>query len=254
MRSRAESSRPPAATRLLALPPAAAQPPARPPREGSSFRRPPPWRRLALGGGCAVAVCLLAWQAAAAHLRFNLSPCVPRGVYYLASGEPVRAGQLVLACPPVRAAGLALRRHYLRPGSCPGGTKPIGKLVAALSGDRLELAPAGIKINGRLLPATATRPVDSAGRPLPRQPAGERRVAAGEVWLLSPHPRSFDSRYFGPVGAGQVLGTMTPLITAGGADPATLAREIRRAHRRPERRAALVDAGPGLCASFVMSP
>ena len=224
MQRRAETSRPPAAARphaaaggRLALP------------------RPAPWRRLAIGGGCAVAVCLLAWQAAA-HLRFNLSPCVPRGVYYLASGEPVRAGQLVLACPPAGAAELALRRHYLRPGSCPGGTKPIGKLVAALSGDRLEVALAGIKVNGRLLSSTATRAVDSRGRPLPGQPAGERRVAPGEVWLLSAHPRSFDSRYFGPVGAAQVLGAMTPLITAGGVDPTTLAAEIRRAHLRPDRR------------------
>ena len=234
MRRRAEISRPPEPARLLAHPSQAARPRAWPPREGSSCRRPAPWRRLALGGACAIAICLLAWQAAA-HLRFNLSPCIPRGAYYLASGEPVRAGQLVLACPPARAAELALRRRYLRPGSCPGGTKPIGKLVAALAGDRLELAPAGMKVNGQQLSSTATSAVDSEGRPLPRQPTGVRRVAAGEVWLLSAHPRSFDSRYFGPIGAAQVLGTMTPLITAGGVDPTTLARETRRAHRRPDR-------------------
>jgi conjugative transfer signal peptidase TraF len=232
MPRRAESSRPPPATRLVARPPEATRP--RAPAEPRLGPRPAPWRRLALGGGCAVAACLLAWQAAA-HLRFNLSPCIPRGVYYLAAGEPARAGQLVLACPPARAAELALRRRYLRPGSCPDGTRPIGKLVAALAGDRLELAPAGIKVNGQLLSSTAACAVDSGGRPLPRQPPGERRVAAGEVWLLSAHPRSFDSRYFGPIGAAQVLGTMTPLITAGGADPTALVREIRRAHRRPDR-------------------
>jgi conjugative transfer signal peptidase TraF len=188
--------------------------------------------RCVLGRRYTLAGFLLAtWLAfAAPHLRFNLSPCVPRGVYYLTYGEAVRAGQLVLACPPARAAELALQRHYLLAGSCPGGTKPIGKLVAALAGDRLELAIAGISVNGQALSSTAILADDSEGRPLPRQPLGKRVVAAGEVWVLSAHARSFDSRYFGPIGAGQVLGTMTPLMTAGGVDPTILAGEIRRAH------------------------
>jgi conjugative transfer signal peptidase TraF len=200
---------------------------------GTLDLRPPPPRRGVRLGGCAIAICVLAWQGT--HLRFNLSPCVPRGVYYLTYGEAVRAGQLVLACPPTRAAELALRRHYLLPGSCPGGTKPIGKLVAALAGDRVELAIAGISVNGQALSSTAILADDSEGRPLPRQPVGERRVAAGEVWVLSPHARSFDSRYFGPIGAAQVLGTMTPLIVGGGVDAATLAGQIRRAHARADR-------------------
>ena len=130
--------------------------------------------------------------------------------------------------PP--AAELALRRHYLMPGSCPGGTKPMGKLVAAVGGDRLDLADGGIAVNGRALLSTASLAVDSAGRSLPWQPEGERRVAAGEVWVLSSHRHSFDSRYFGPIGAAEVLGTLIPLVTAGGVDPSRLAGEIRRAH------------------------
>jgi conjugative transfer signal peptidase TraF len=185
------------------------------------------WRRVRVGV-YVVTLCVLAWQAT--HLRFNLSPCLPRGVYSLTYGDAVRTGELVLACPPARAAELALRRHYLLPGSCPGGTKPIGKLVAALAGDRLDLAPGETTVNGQALSSTAILAVDSGGRPLPRQPVGLRRIAAGEVWLLSAHARSFDSRYFGPIGAGQVLGTMTPLITAGGVDPTPLAAQIRRAH------------------------
>ncbi len=202
-------------------------------RRGTLDLRRPARRHGVRLGGWAIAACALAWQGT--HLRFNLSPCVPRGVYYLTSGEAPRAGRLVLACPPARAAELALRRHYLLAGSCPGGTKPIGKLVAALAGDRVELAVAGIVVNGRALPSTASLAVDSAGRPLPRQPVGERRVAAGEVWVLSAHAHSFDSRYFGPIGAAQVLGTMTPLIVGGGVDPATLAGQIRRAHARTGR-------------------
>jgi conjugative transfer signal peptidase TraF len=170
----------------------------------------------------------MAWQAG--RLRFNLSPCVPRGVYYLKAGEAARPGELVLACPPAGAAELALRRHYLLPGSCPGGTKPIGKLVAAVAGDTLDLELGGITVNGQALSSTVTLAFDSEGRPLPQQAVGERRVAAGKVWVLSAHLHSFDSRYFGPISSGQIVGTMTPLITASGLDSTGLAAQIRRAH------------------------
>ena len=95
----------------------------------------------------------------------------------------------------------------------------------------MELASAGILVNGQALSSTAILADDSAGRPLPRQAMGERLVAAGEVWVLSAHVHSFDSRYFGPIGAGQVLGTLRQLVTGGGADPCALVVEIRRAHQ-----------------------
>ena len=212
--------------------------------ESLNLRRSVLWRFVRLGGS-AVALWILACLAA--HLRFNLSPCVPRGVYYLTYRRAVRAGQLVLACPPIRVAELALQRHYLVAGSCPGGTKPVGKLAAAVAGDRLVLALTGITVNGQALSSTATLAADTEGRPLGRQPTGERRVGAGEVWLVSTHEHSFDSRYFGPVGTWQILGTMTPLITAGGVDPTMLGSEIRRAHECGRRASRMEPSGLKAC-------
>jgi conjugative transfer signal peptidase TraF len=172
---------------------------------------------------------------------------LPRGVYRLdrlGDAGAVRPGDLVLACAPAGFARLALARHYFGSGRCPGGTKPIGKLVLAVAGDRLDLEPGGITVNGRALRATGTLGSDSEGRVLPHAGAGERRVAAGQVWLVAPHRSSLDSRYFGPVAVSQVLGQLTPVVVGGGADPEALAAEIRLAHGGGGR-AARDRAGPG---------
>jgi conjugative transfer signal peptidase TraF len=150
---------------------------------------------------------------AAIPLRLNLSTSLPPGLYRLSPlRRPPRPGDLVLACPPPAAAALARRRGYLGPGSCPGGTHPLGKLVLAAAGDRVELTAAAIVVNGHRLPATPSAPADARGRPLPHPPAGTYLLRAGDLWLFAPHPRSFDSRYFGPVAASEVRGLLHPLL------------------------------------------
>jgi conjugative transfer signal peptidase TraF len=153
------------------------------------------------------------WPPAAATLRINLSPSLPRGLYLLKPlSRPARAGDLVLACPPLPAAVLARRRGYLDPGPCPGGTRFLGKFVLAAAGDRVGLTAGGLAVNACHLPSTASQPADTRGRPLPRLTAGAYCVHAGEVWLFSPHPRSFDSRYFGPIAVTQIGGILSPLV------------------------------------------
>jgi conjugative transfer signal peptidase TraF len=146
-------------------------------------------------------------------LRINTSPSLPRGLYLL---EPVVGvpypGQIVLTCPPPAAAALALERRYLDRGPCPGGTKPLGKLVLAGAGDRVELSAAGIVLNRCALGAASSSTTDTRGRRLTRYPAGVYRLGAQELWLFSPHRRSFDSRYFGPVSTRSVIGVLRPLL------------------------------------------
>jgi conjugative transfer signal peptidase TraF len=187
----------------------------------------------ALGGigGIGGIGCLALVAFAAAGLRYNASGSLPRGLYLLrplpASGAAARANgsgapipsarrwgaPLVLFCPPPQAAALALARGYLRPGSCPGGTRPLGKLLLAGSGDRLDLSARGLAVNGRPLPLSAPRRADPAGRPLRPFPFGRLRLAPGQVWVYAPHPRSFDSRYFGPLEARNLRGLLVPVWT-----------------------------------------
>lgn len=51
---------------------------------------------------------------------------------------------------------------------------------------------------------------DRRGAPIPRW-SGCRRLAPDELIVLGESQDSFDSRYFGPVRAGQVVGVYEPL-------------------------------------------
>jgi conjugative transfer signal peptidase TraF len=179
----------------------------------------PAGRAPAVGGALAAgrAAGLAAGLAAAAYwsgLRWNASASIPPGLYRL-SHRPARRGDLVLACPPEAASRLALERRYLPRGACPGGTQPLGKRLLAVAGDGVELSPGGIAVGGIPAPVPGSRPLarDTAGRPLAAWPSGRRTLGAGQVWLFAPHPRSFDSRYFGPVAAADCQGVLLPVWT-----------------------------------------
>lgn len=165
---------------------------------------------------CAAAVLLgtLA-MARVAGLRVNATPSMPLGLWRVAQAEaPLRHGQIVTVCPPdTPAIREAARRGYIPAGNCPGNYEPLVKPVVAIAGDRVTLSAGGVAVNDELLASTARLAEDSAGRPLESMAAGTYRVAPGEVWILSAHhPRSFDSRYFGPVPVKNILGEARPLL------------------------------------------
>ena len=58
--------------------------------------------------------------------------------------------------------------------------------------------------------------VDGLGRSLEPLPFGRRIARDGEVWVLGVHrERSWDSRYFGPSPAANIVGAARPLLTLG---------------------------------------
>ncbi len=170
--------------------------------------------------GCA-AGALLAGALGTAQivgLRVNDTASMPRGLWRVrAANAPLRRGEVVAVClpntAPIREAAM---RGYIPAGNCPGGYQPLVKRVAAVAGDLVTVTPHGVAVDGQPVENTAQLPQDSAGRPLRPIPAGAYPVTPGQVWLLSGHdPRSFDSRYFGPVPAVNVQGVARPLWVFG---------------------------------------
>jgi conjugative transfer signal peptidase TraF len=87
------------------------------------------------------------------------------------------------------------------------------KRILAAKNDRVSIAPEGVFINGAMVPNSAQVPTDTAGRLLPAYRA-ELSLDQSQVLLLSDYNgRSFDARYFGPVGAGQIRGVIAPILT-----------------------------------------
>lgn len=144
-------------------------------------------------------------------VRFNSSPSLPMGVYVITADEHAA---LVEFCPSEPLASLAIARGYRDSGTCRDGAAPLLKPVVASADDNVELSARGISVNGVLLPNTAPLSKDTKGRPLEAWPFGRYSVAPGTIWVASSHhPRSFDSRYFGPISTGAIRHRVKPLLT-----------------------------------------
>ena len=149
--------------------------------------------------------------AARSGVWINISPSLPLGVYRIVAGPPVR-GAIVLVCLSAAVGRLARSRGYLGPGPCPGGAGRLGKTVAAVAGDTVDVGASGVTINGHAIGSSAPLAYDAHGRVLPRVAPGARVIPAGMLFLLSTqHPRSFDSRYYGAVSTAAVVTRVRPI-------------------------------------------
>jgi conjugative transfer signal peptidase TraF len=188
-------------------------------RSRKSVIRPTIRRRVqavfAAGALLTTGTLVMAWLCG---IRVNDTASMPRGLWQVGAGdEPLRSGEIVTVCLPDTAPiREAAARGYLPAGSCPDGYEPLVKPVAAVAGDRVTVTPRGIAVDGRPVPHTAQLVRDSSGRPLRPVAPGVYPVIPGQVWLLSGHdPRSFDSRYFGPIPTANVHGVARPLCVLG---------------------------------------
>jgi conjugative transfer signal peptidase TraF len=172
-------------------------------------------RQVGMAGIAAGAAVVAALATAnVTGLRINGTASMPRGLWRVTPAvSPLRRGAVVTICPPdTPPFREAAARGYFPAGSCPGGHEPLVKPIGAAPGDVVAVSASGVTVNGQAVPGTAQLAQDSAGRRLQPVCAGTYPVAPGEVWLLSGHdPRSFDSRYFGPVPAENVQGVAQPL-------------------------------------------
>ncbi len=148
-------------------------------------------------------------------LSFPLSGSMPLGLYRAISG-PVSRGSVVRFCVPEEAAKMARQRGYLGPGLCPGGVEELAKFVIAISSDEVVARRESIIVNGVEIAGSEALQVDSSGRVLPRVKGGSYVVGKDEIWVISiVHPRSFDSRYFGPIPLSSVTQRLQPVFLFG---------------------------------------
>ena len=161
--------------------------------------------------GAAAGLALAALVAPAIvepHLRlvWNVSASVPLGLYRIEPGVRPHVGELAAVRPPAQLARLMANRRYVEQGAL------LVKPVAATSGAQVCRRGDIISVAGVQVAMALDR--DRFGRDLPRW-SGCLRLGAGDYFLLASGVRaSFDSRYFGPVSGGAVLGRATSLWVA----------------------------------------
>jgi conjugative transfer signal peptidase TraF len=167
--------------------------------------------------GAAAAFVLAALTAIRFGVVFNYTHSAPFGLYREIS-DPANAphdpAPYIFFCPDVRWPAMKGQPNYRNPmRTCPDGFAPLIKPVVAWPGDTVETSAAGVSVNGRPLPHTATMDRDSSGRQIHPFPAGKYLVQGNQLWVVSSFsPRSFDSRYFGPIPLKSVRSWIRPLF------------------------------------------
>jgi len=152
--------------------------------------------------------------ADSAGIRINHTPSLAGRWWRIAPLQgPLQRGQVVSFCPPDGAIIREARaRRYLGGGRCSGDTEPLLKRIEALAGDRVVLDPDGVTVNGIPLAGTGRLERDGRGRQIAGIAPGIWLIETDAFWAGSAaHPRSFDSRYFGPVPVSQIIGIARPL-------------------------------------------
>jgi conjugative transfer signal peptidase TraF len=158
----------------------------------------------------ALVIGILFWGASIQGIRVNASPSMPVGLYQVTSSPDAT---LVEFCPVEPFASIANARGYRQAGNCPDGGSPLMKPVVARAGDSVQLSEKGVVVNGTAILNSAPLLEDTAGRPLTSWPFGVYTVLPGTMWVVSDyHPRSFDSRYFGPVSVALIRNRLRPLL------------------------------------------
>jgi conjugative transfer signal peptidase TraF len=170
--------------------------------------------RLALATLSACGLAALAWASFVSplpRLTYNPSDSVAVGWYRIdpldhradSLPRPLSVNSIVLVPLPAEAAALAAQRGYLPT------RVPLLKRVGAASPQEVCIAGGSVRIDG--IPVAAVLTADRLDRPLPSWQQC-RRLAPGELFLLSvTNPASFDSRYFGPIAASNVIGVAHPV-------------------------------------------
>ena len=134
---------------------------------------------------------------------WNTTASTAVGVYAVLRRSPLR-GELALIDLPPDVRRLAIARGYLSHASL------LIKPVAAVSGDRICRVGRTVWVSGHKI-ATA-RVADAQRRLLPTW-RGCQLLGPGQIFVLGIANDSFDSRYYGPIDAHNVVGTAIPVWT-----------------------------------------
>lgn len=163
--------------------------------------RTPPFLKRSL-----LALCFMLMLLALTSCFFvvNTTRSFPLGVYFKQHG-PVHKGDLVLFCPEENMeARYGRARGLISYGVCPGRYGFLIKRVMATTGDEIVFSDKGTWVNGVCLPNSQRQKAVPA--------FSGKVVLHEEVLLMSEHPLSFDSRYFGSVSTEKICTPLKPFI------------------------------------------
>ncbi len=154
-----------------------------------------------------IAFAMMSWKPLfnpVPMIIWNASNSVAKGLYWVENRQP-KARDIAVLRPPMWALAIAVQSGYLPKNAW------LLKPVAASNGTACRFGTY-VFLDGYIVVKALKR--DKAGRVLPVW-NGCKLLRDDEVFVLSKHRDSFDSRYFGPVNTDLIIGTAKPLIILG---------------------------------------
>lgn len=154
-----------------------------------------------MGVGLGTALILAGLLPLKERLIWNRTASAPLGLYWLSDRLPA-LGEWAVVSARAPEAVWASGRGYT------GRHWPLIKQVVATNGAEICRQNLTVTVSGEVV-AEALE-TDARGEILPVW-QGCRRLEAGEIFLINPHPRSMDGRYFGPTKVTNLAGTALPV-------------------------------------------
>lgn len=185
-------------------------------------------RTASLSWGEAAYALVLGGLVAAAYatspysLVYNTTESLPPGFYVVDTTRLPLLTEIAVTYPPQSDASGNLYQHPTLRALLSRHSYKLLKPVGAVAGAYLHTrdsyvwsCPDAGPINGRCRLLGVALQSDARGRPLEAWRYNGDRLPYGQVYLgqLDMHPRSLDSRYFGPVPVARLKGVAYPLWT-----------------------------------------
>jgi conjugative transfer signal peptidase TraF len=135
----------------------------------------------------------------------QVTPSMPRGVYWLDASREIARGDIIVFDAPAGARRLISERDWWRFSVGYVLMKP----VVARKADRVRVSSRGLFINGALFGAVDR--FDSEGLPLPLREI-DTVLSEQEYFTASSYEHSFDSRYFGVIRREAIKGVARRIL------------------------------------------
>ncbi len=134
------------------------------------------------------------------RIVIQVTPSMPRGLYWIETGTDIPTGAIVVFEPPPAARRLIHERSWW---SISGVRYSLMKSIVAKNGDHVKVSDDAVFINGSYFGPVSR--LDSQGLPLTHRVL-DRFLSEGEYFAASTYHSSFDSRYFGTIRRDAIIG------------------------------------------------
>ena len=169
---------------------------------------------------CVLGLAGLYWFSRSGHASVNYSRSTDVGLYFIRDFKvhdfsKLKRGSYISFCPDEsQYVDEVLRRKYLPKGRCKMGSAMMLKRIAGLPGDRYSITDDGVYVNGIKQPMSRPMVRDIKGRAMPHLRAMNKSIKTGELLVMTDGSSklSYDSRYYGPIKASQIVYRSWPAI------------------------------------------